>query len=538
MIRKNPFFLLILSILAGTALAFPLWLDFPGYRNNPHDPQSPLWRPPTLTPLPPTKTFTNSPSATPTFSVSPPFTATSTATPTPSPTISPTPSISPFVYYDGDSAGAQMDGVARVTWVVTPAGVPGGTTFIFSSESSANGAHSGFFDDQVNIATLGQPSAAGVAMPPGQSVDVTAYQGLSLWLRAEDGCFDPSVIIHSPGTIDTGTSAAVTAAAYTVDGGAMDAGVWRHVVIPWAAFSGTNDYGNAYSLAGNANLIDAVGIQPSMPRDYFYYPSGPYWVFRAAAGSTYNNSNVDMDDVQFQALPPTALKSFAQVFDPFVSPSGITEWNSVWSTFSDSLACASPSSSFSFPAGGGTPVDYIVGPTNSCYVGHMSGTYGAAAGVGTGSCTASDYSFIGMKADLQLSGAPLNLTATGLALTAGHIKGLSFYLKLGPTSAAIDYDVIVRKANIAAINDAAHYRHLIKNNQLSSSNWTQFNIDFPAIGAAGTDTLNSFGQPAWANGAGATVNWDTTDCLTIQIIPDDAARGQNFDLLVGQIKFY
>src|SRR6266436_560203 len=106
---------LILSVFAGAALAFPLWLDFPGYRNNPHDPKSPLWRA-TNTPSPlPTRTFTISPSPTQSFTASPPYTATPTPTytrtmtMTPTPTITPTFSITPYVYYDGDSVA--MDNV-------------------------------------------------------------------------------------------------------------------------------------------------------------------------------------------------------------------------------------------------------------------------------------------------------------------------------------------------------------------------------------------------------------------------------------------
>ena len=343
-------------------------------------------------------------------------------------------------------------------------------------------------------------------------------------------------MLHSPGSINTGSSVLVTATAYT--NGAFSSGVWRHVVIPLAAFNGTNAWGNPYSLTTNANLVDAVMVAPSFPRNFHYFAAGPYWVFRDIPPASYTPDTVDLDDIQFQALPPLAIKQLSPIFDAFISPDGITQWGTSWSTFADSFACVTPTSSFSFPGAGAVPVDGISGPLNACFSGHIAGTLGAADGA-TAPCAATDLSSLGMGTDLNVGGAPVNLTTVSeLSLTAGAIAGLSFYLKNGPSATAVDVDIVVRKASVAALNNSAHYRHRVLASALSTGTWTYFQIDFPPTGVAGTNLLSSFGQPSWAAGSGASVPWDTSDVLQIQVMPAPTTRGQNFDILVGQMAFY
>ena len=549
------FFILGLSAMAWADIT-GFWLDSPRFRDNPHDPKSPYFRdPPTA--VPPTPTFSVTPTITPSSTVSPPWTATNTptssdtptcsstatdsptatGTPTASPTatVTPTATESPFVYYDGDSVGGSMDGVNRVPWTVTPV-APGGTTILDSSETSTGGPHTGLFQDRVTIRTLGFPILGGVGNTTGASAYVGNYSALSLWMRSEDGCFEPMVMLHSPGSLNTGTSVMVTATAYT--DGAFDSGTWRHVTIPLAAFDGINAWGNPYSLGGNASLVDAVLVGPSFPRSFHYYPAGPFWVFRDIPPTSYNQETMDLDDVQFQALPPLAIKSLSPIFDAFVGPDGITQWGTTWLTFSDAYGCIAPSSSFSFPTPGSPPVDSLSGPLNSCFTGHISGTLGAADGT-TAPCAATDLSSLGMAVDLQLGGAALSLTTVPeLTLTAGAIKGFSVYVKAGPSAAAVDVDIVLRKASVAAVNDLAHYRHRVSASLLADGLWHWIHVDFPATGAPGVDMAGSWGQPAWAAGAGATVNFDTTDALQLAVMPADTARGQNFDILVGQMAFY
>jgi hypothetical protein len=557
---------LIIFVLLGASILLRadiagFWLDAPGYRNNAHDPKSPLYRPPTAVPTvpSPTPTSTVSPTATLTFTASPPYTATTTATATatatnsvspsatgtvtPSPSLTFTPTLSPYVYFDGDSPGAVLDGVNRVPWTVTPvaAGQPPSNTVLNAVQFSGS-PHSGVFEGRITMAALDFPVLCGVGNTTGASVDVSAYNALSLWMRSVDGCFEPMLMLHSPGTINNGSSVFVTATAYT--NGAFSAGTWRHVVVPLAAFAGSNYWGNPYSVSSNANLVDAVMVLPSFPRSYFYVASGPWgaplWVYRDIPPGNYNTETMDIDDVQFQALPASCLtlKQLSPVFDAFVSPDGITQWNTTWTTVADSAVCLTPTSSFSFPSPGAAPVDGTSGPLNTCFSGHIAGTLGAADGV-TAPCGPTDLSSMGMAVNLQVSGAPLSLTTVSeLTLTAGVVRGLSFYLQNGPSAAAVDVDVVVRKANIAALNDLAQYRHRVPAAALAPGTWQYFKVDFPATGALGTDMVNSFGQPPWAAGAGASAPWGTADALQIEVMPADTARGQNFDILVGQISFY
>lgn len=545
--RTSLKFLALIGFCAASAKLWaplwPLWLDSPGYRSNANDPKSPLYREPAPIPPAPTRTSTISP----TFTASPPSTPTvtatnsptstdtpsSTVTPTnsPSPSNSPTPTLSPAVYYDGDTGGATLDGLNRAAWTVTP----GATYLMSAAETSNGGAHSGSFLARVNLRTLGYPILAGVGNTSGASVDVGAYNAISLWLRSTDGCFEPAVMIHSPGSVVLGSSVMVTATTYT--DGAFDAGVWRHVVIPLAAFDGKNAWGNAFSLSGNANRVDAVMVSPSFPRNYHYFAAGPFWVFRDIFPASYNQDTMDMDDVQFQAISSPVLKLHSTVFDAFISPDGMTQWDTSWSVAIDGLSCMPPNSAISYPAAGVAPVDNASAPTNACYAGHFAGTLGAASGAAP--CLLTETAFAAMTANFQVGGGPLSLTTLPeLALTAGQIKGISFYLKLGPTSAAIDYDMVIRKASVAALNDKAHYLHRVPASMLSSAVWNQITVNFPAAGLMGTDIFGSFGQPPWAAGAGASVPWDTRDLLQIQVMPADTARGQKFDIFVGQIKFY
>ena len=524
---------------------WPFWLDSPGYRSNSHDPKSPLYRSPTPvppTPVPPTWTFTASPPSTATDSPTISATATPTQSPSATPTVTPTATISPLVYFDGDTAGARLDNVNKVTFVVTPAGAsPGSFDQSVVQSSAAPGPHSGLAYGEITVATLNYPFMSGIGNTPTACVDTSPYQVLSMWMQSPDGCMEPMVMLTSPGAIPSSSSAMVTASAYTTDGGTFDAGVWKHVVIPLAAFNGNNEWGNSYSLAANANLVNSVSITPAYPRSYYYFAGGPFWVYRAVAGNNYNSDSILLDDVQFQALNAPPLKTFPPVFDAFISPDGVSAWNTQWSNSCDSLACVTPTSSFSFPAAGSAPVDFAGTPLSECYAGHISGTFGGA--VGTAPCNPTDFSYINMSAPFQASGAAISLTTVpGVPLTAGQIHGISVYLQEGPTSDFVSYDIVIRKASIAALNDGAQYYHSVPgalpSDILSDYNWHQVSVAFPAVGSLGTDPVNSFGQPAWAAGAGDGVPWDTTDTLSIVIEPDPAFAGMDIDILVGQIKFY
>ncbi len=517
-----------LALGAGKALAswLPLWLDGPPGRVNPNDPKSPYYRTPV--PLPtPARTGT----ATPTPTVSP------TPSATPTPTISPTFTITPYVYYDGDTPGRDLDNINRVSYMVTPSTGPStNSNYDNVAETSGGDALGGNFFARATMQTLWVPIQAGIGNTPTASVDVSAYGSISLWLRSPDGNFEPQVMLVSPGSVSSSTSCAVTATAYTTDGGAFDAGTWKHVVIPLSAFDGVNFWGSPYSLAANGDRVSAVAFSPAWPECFHYDSTYLVWVFLVNGPLQYMGSSLDIDDVTFQAAagPVPAARVYPPTFDGFHSSDGVTAWETSWTVNSDSYTCVTPATAVDFPAPGGAPVDFASSPQSNDMVGHLSGTAGAADGVAP--CPASQFSFVNMSANFSPSGSPVSLAS--LPGLPSPVHGLSWTMKMGPNSDPIDYDVVLTKASVNALNPGASYYHLCSDAQLDGQGWVTYKVDFPASGFPSTDFLNGWGQPSWAAGSGDAVDWDTSDLVSVQVKPDDAARGRNFDVFVDHFQFY
>jgi len=453
----------------------------------------------------PQDTASNTPSPTPqdTASSTPGNTPQDTASVTPSSTPSPTATPSPIVFhglwYDGETAGALgSDGSGYAS---------SGSGITEMADGTGYGASTHYL--RLTVTAAGSWYAAGAwmnesAMP--QTRDVSSFSALELWWRIPSGSVPagndlrPNIVLVS----NSGQSQPVSATAYLDSQTVPGVDTWVHSTIPLSAFTGMD-----------LTTIKAISVQPAFGQ---YDDSGNY------------TGALDLDNVQFTHASGLPLRAFNGLYSDFSLLSGATYTGTYWYTVLDAFTPCTTTTSMSYPTSGGKPIDAGGNTLSPLECGHFAGHLGNG-----GSCTNATYA---QMASEFVTGSSVNLSDGSFFKTLPTgATGMRFALKLGPNSGAGQVYHVVLTMN-AVTQGGADYYVQVAGSSLSTTQYTYFQVAFPANGTTGTahsyGSSNElwFGQIPWAT----AVPWDDTGAKAVRV--DAATRGADFDIMVDDIELY
>ncbi len=457
--------LLVMGLLLVARVAhadFLLWLDGPSQKSGAHIAAL------TKTAEAKSGAHTSTPTYTPTASFSATLTQgatgstdTFTVTPTPTNTTGTAPGTpGPVLYNDAIAGGNYTSACAG-----NPT-VPGWSTI---TGGGATGDAATFLQLTVAASTAACYSVAGninygyTAGGDANTFDVTGsgLAALSFWFKVPSagGCFNPGVCLVSVASGVQTISIPVTATSYIVGGPSfISAGTWYHVVIPYAAFEGSNLQGDTFTPA-MLQTVAGVNFQP-----YFgsYDANGEY------------TGTLDVDNIQFVSTSVAQNPGpCAQIAD-FENIDGSGKWGTYWSAVFDGTSASAPCytdtstppvttcgcpgysqySSVLFPPTGTTSVVYSGdGDPNytPCHSGRLAGYKGAYNGpYGTPACAAANggsypfYPYVNMTLRLNpippydpanpgnIAPVDISNNTTIKTLPASGATGLKIAVKLGP----------------------------------------------------------------------------------------------------------
>ena len=444
-----------------------------------------------------TPSSTNTPQDTATFSVTPSSTASSTATPSPSATASPV--TFNGLWYDGETAGALgTDGSGYAS---------SGCGITEMADGTGYGASTHYL--RLTVTAAGSWYAAGAwmnesAMP--QTRDVSSFSALELWWRIPSGStpagndLRPNIVLVS----SSGQSQPVSATAYLDSQTVPGVDTWVHSTIPISAFTGMD-----------LTTIKAISVQPAFGQ---YNDSGNY------------TGAVDLDNIQFTHASGLPLRAFNGLYSDFSLLSGATYTGTYWYTTLDTYSPCTTTTSMSYPTSGGKPIDAGGNTLSPMECGHFAGHLGDG-----GACTNATYA---QMASEFVTGSSVDLSNGSFFKTLPTgATGMRFALKLGPNSGAGQVYHVVLTMN-AVTQGGADYYVQVAGSSLSTTQFTYFQVPFPANGTNGTPhTYGSsnelwFGQIPWAT----QVAWDDTGAKAVRV--DAATRGADFDIMVDDIELY
>jgi hypothetical protein len=530
--------------VAGALVAFPLWLDAPAGRSNPLDPKSALYF--TNTPAAagsPTDTFTISPTPSITNTVNGTFTYTPASSPTPSatPTNSPTPT--PFIWYDGDSAGATGADVSFYS--------SAGTAGIWDQLNPGAGQGGSNYYAQLSMGATAYDASGTIARA---AQNLSAFSALEFYIKVPTGtggCFTGSVVLVGSGASPNDQSRPVTITPYLVVHGPVTEGTWLQVKIPLSAFYGDNHNLGTFS-AGDLSSLLGVKFRP-------YYSD-----FDSTGGFT---GEAYFDNVRFTLGAAPAVHQVGWIFSDF-EQSDRSNWGTYWSAYSDRTGGAggtpewpasdcivngdpdgmSPATNITYPSYPNPPQDSSDGsPDTPCTSGHISGMKGddgdcvnpwsdlSCCGDGTGAVQ--HWSYAGMGCSFDWTGAGGSVDVTAANILGAVPTGLRVKVKAGPQhQAGQNYILSIAQQQVTC--GGCEFQTRISDGDLQPyGTWITIDIPFPAVGtlgkSAGDPAIDTtFGQPSWV---GTEITWDF-NLKQIGFGPE--IDELTFDLFVDDIQFY
>jgi hypothetical protein len=362
---------------------------------------------------------------------------------------------------------------------------------------------------RLTVTAAGSWYAAGAwmnesAMP--QTRDVSSFSALELWWRIPSGStpagndLRPNIVLVS----SSGQSQPVSATAYLDSQTVPGVDTWVHSTIPISAFTGMD-----------LTTIKAISVQPAFGQ---YNDSGNY------------TGAVDLDNIQFTHASGLPLRAFNGLYSDFSLLSGATYTGTYWYTTLDTYSPCTTTTSMSYPTSGGKPIDAGGNTLSPMECGHFAGHLGDG-----GACTNATYA---QMASEFVTGSSVDLSNGSFFKTLPTgATGMRFALKLGPNSGAGQVYHVVLTMN-AVTQGGADYYVQVAGSSLSTTQFTYFQVPFPANGTNGTPhTYGSsnelwFGQIPWAT----QVAWDDTGAKAVRV--DAATRGADFDIMVDDIELY
>ena len=530
-----------LALLAGSAAAFPFWLNGPTGRSNPHDPASPLYVPPATLPVTPlaTPTWTNVATATnaPTATSVP---TSGGGTPTASPTVTPTrtaTAVPPTA-----TASPTAAGIATPTATATPGGhsslvanfedntnnavdlwsapiltvkdAYAGTTQSpnpwVANSGTAGGAYgasnycgcfSGHMLQQVPptypYAYLGLELTPGGSASGGPGVDVTAYspnQGLQFDYKAAAAGVAYRVQLATTEVTDSGY--------YEFDFTPADT-AWHTLTVYFPGQPGaTNSFAQPAWAAQKPFDITQVGavmfspmVQTSAAVDYSLCVDNVTFAVAAAPTPPALTTGTPIMNFEDNLNNNLTLAPFSQTVDTGMDTYGTTMVNNPWTASSGTLGGAY-----------GT----------SAYCGRINGTL-------VQQVPASNiYPFAVMELQLALNGYG---NGGGKIDVTPYAPNQRLVFDYKGAAAGVSYGVQLVTQNIA---DYSFWEYDFT---AADTNWHTVVVYFP--GAAFTPR---FTRPTW--GANQALVWDPTQVgeVLYRVIPQNSGP-VNYDLSVDNVHF-